>query len=145
MTLIKFGDQELGKMVPNSFTKMLDNMYDELIRNGGLSRFSPSVDIVETEKQYELRVVVPGMKKEEISIDVDNENLVISGERKFEKEDKNSTFHRVESEYGSFSRSFNLPDYVLRDNIEANYNNGVLTIILPKDIQKTANRKVQIK
>lgn len=138
-------DRETGRDVPQTFTDLLDNFFDDAIKRGELTRFTPTVDISETDNEYELKVEVPGMEKDDFSVEIDNGNLKISGERKWEQEDKEKTYHRVESQYGSFVRSFTLPDEVKEDEIEANYDNGILRVKLPKDEKKTNTKKVDIK
>lgn len=96
----------------------------------------PSVDISETEKQFELSVELPGMKKEDISIDLENGRLTISGERKFENNENGKNYHRVESRFGSFTRTFHLPDSIDEDTISAKYADGILNITIDKSEDK---------
>ena len=94
--------------------------------------FVPPVDIYEDEHSIQLKLEVPGVNQNELDIRVENNTLTVSGERKFEKEEKEENFHRVERRYGSFTRSFTLPNTVNTDDIHANYENGVLKIRLAK-------------
>ncbi|HBQ59411.1 MAG TPA: heat-shock protein Hsp20, partial [Balneolaceae bacterium] len=82
----------------------------------------------ETDNSFEIEVALPGMKKDDINIDLDNGRLTISGERTFENEESNKNYHRLESGFGSFSRSFQLPDSIDEESINAKYENGVLDI-----------------
>ena len=107
--------------------------------------FVPKVDILEDEKNYYVEVAAPGMSAEDFDIEYSNGILTISGERKFEKEEKGKTYHRVETQYGKFSRSFTLPEDVLADKIEAEYKDGILRIVIPKDIKKIESKKIKIK
>ncbi len=104
------------------------------------------VDVVEDEKGYTLKAEVPGIKKEEISVEVNDGVLVISGEKKEEKEEKNRVFHRVERRYGKFQRSFYLPDGVVADNITAAYKDGILELRIPKqeEAPKPEAKKIAI-
>jgi len=94
--------------------------------------FVPSVDIGEDETSYLVTADVPGMKPEELDIQVENNVLTIRGERKFESRGKQSGYHRVERHYGSFQRSFTLPEGVNAEAVEANVENGTLTLRVPK-------------
>ena len=106
--------------------------------------FAPSIDISETDKQYLIDVEVPGMDKKDIELNVENNTLTISGERKFENKEEGKQFHRVESSYGSFSRSFSLPDNVNSESVQATYNNGILHITVDKSEQKM-KKQIKIK
>ena len=145
MTLPRIFEREAGRDLPQSFTNLLDNFFDDALRRGELTKFTPSVDISETDKEYEIKVEVPGMQKDDFNVEVENGSIKVSGERKWEEEDKDKTYHRVESQYGSFVRTFGLPDDVNEENIEAHYDNGVLRIKLPKDEQKSSSKRVNIK
>jgi HSP20 family protein len=94
--------------------------------------FAPPVDIYEDEHSIQLKLEVPGIDEKDLDIRVENNVLTVSGERKFEKEEKEENFRRVERRYGSFSRSFTLPNTVNTDDIHADYNNGVLNVRLAK-------------
>ena len=102
---------------------------DELLTSG---TFVPAVDIYEDEHSITLKVEVPGMNEKDLDIKLENNTLTLSGERKFEKEEKEENFHRIERRYGSFSRSFTLPNTVESENVQANYENGILSIKLAK-------------
>jgi HSP20 family protein len=109
-----------------------------------VAEWSPRVDIVEDEKEIVVKAELPETKKEDVKVTVDDGVLTISGERKLEKEEKNKKYHRIESEYGSFLRSFTLPAAVLADKVSAEFKEGVLKVHLPKDT-KGAAKAVDIK
>jgi HSP20 family protein len=92
----------------------------------------PSVDIVETDKEYTIKAELPDVKKEDVKVSVENHTLTIQGERKQEKEERGKKFHRIERSYGSFERSFNLPDDADEKKISAEFKDGVLNIHLAK-------------
>ena len=96
------------------------------------SSFSPAVDVYEDEHSVNLKLEVPGIDEKDLDIRVENNTLTVHGERKFEKEEKEENFRRVERQYGSFTRSFTLPQTVDAENVSANYDKGVLKISLPK-------------
>ncbi len=91
----------------------------------------PSVNIVETEKDYQLSMAVPGLKKDDFKIDLEGNMLTISSEKEESREEKDKKFTRKEYNYTSFSRSFTLPDEVNQEKIEAKYEDGVLKILMP--------------
>ena len=94
--------------------------------------FIPAVDIYEDEKKVVLKLEVPGIEEKDLDVSVENHTLTVKGERKFEKEEKEENFHRIERRYGSFSRSFTLPSTVDTEHIQANYQAGVLKLELQK-------------
>lgn len=110
-----------------------------------VSEWMPRVDIVEDEKEFLVKAELPEMKKEDVKVTVEEGVLTITGERKLEKEEKGKKFHRVESEYGSFLRSFTLPSAILADKVAADFKDGVLKVHLPKDTKGEAKKAVEIK
>ena len=96
------------------------------------STFAPAVDVYEDEHNITLNIEVPGIEEKDIDVRVENNTLTVHGERKFEKEQKEENFRRVERQYGSFTRSFTLPNTVDAESIQANYDKGILKIQLAK-------------
>jgi HSP20 family protein len=96
------------------------------------SSFAPAVDVYEDEQKVSLKIEVPGIDEKDIDVRVENNTLTVHGERKIEKEEKEENYRRVERQYGSFTRSFTLPQTVDAENVSANYDKGVLKITLPK-------------
>ena len=94
--------------------------------------FVPAVDVYEDEHSIQLKLEVPGIDEKDLDIKVENNVLSVSGERKLEREEKEENFHRVERRYGSFTRSFTLPSTVSTDDIQADYDHGVLKVRLAK-------------
>lgn len=125
-------------VVNRNFTDLIEELFNDnwsrpLMRDG----FNPAVDIVEHETSYELHVNLPGMNKDDIQIQLEDNRLVISGERKFQVEEKSEEgakprYHKIESGFGSFKRSFTLSNEIQRDNIQAKFENGVLIVTLYK-------------
>lgn len=105
--------------------------------------WTPSVDIEERENEIVVKADVPGVSEKDLDVRLENNTLTIKGERKFEKEDKQKGYHRIERAYGSFVRSFALPAAVDADKVEAHYKDGVLTVTLPKT-EAAKSRKVKI-
>lgn len=104
--------------------------------------FRPTVDIFEDEASIQLKADLAGVKPDDVHIEVENNVLTVRGERKLENEEKQKGYHRVERAYGSFSRSFALPDTVDSERIDAAFKHGVLNLTLPK---RPAAQKKQIK
>ncbi len=96
------------------------------------SSFVPPVDIYENEQSIVLKLEVPGVEQNDLDIRIEDQTITIRGERKFEKEVKEENFHRVERRYGSFQRSFTLPNTVNTENVSADYDKGVLKVTLAK-------------
>jgi len=94
--------------------------------------FVPPVDVYEDEQNLILKLEVPGVNEADLNVSVENNTLTIQGERKFEKEEKEENFHRIERRYGSFLRTFKLPNTVDSDKVEASYDKGILKITLAK-------------
>lgn len=102
------------------------------------------MDITEDEKEYLIKAELPDMKKEDVRLTVENEVLAMSGERKFEQEEQGKKYHRTERAYGSFVRSFSLPEDADRSKVTADYKDGVLHVHLPKS-QKAKPKAIEIK
>lgn len=142
MSIIRYNVHDYA---PTSFSSLIDRFFnDSLARTGG-SSFVPKADIFENEKSYQINLVAPGMKKEEFKIELNDNYLTVSGERKFNREEKEGNYHFIESQYGSFSRSFTLPDIADAAKISASYNNGVLEIEIPKDSKKLLKQTISVK
>jgi len=109
-----------------------------------VSQWSPLVDITEDDKEYLIKVELPDMKKEDVRLTVENDVLAISGERKFEKEEKDRKYHRIERAYGSFVRSFSLPEDADGSKVTADFKDGMLQVCLPKSV-KAKPKAIEIK
>ncbi len=107
--------------------------------------WSPAVDIYENENALVLKADLPDVDPKNVSIQLENGTLTLKGERKFEQQDNNKGFHRVERSYGSFVRAFSLPDTVDGEKVKADYKNGVLTVTLAKkEVAKPKTINVEI-
>lgn len=109
-----------------------------------VTQWSPLVDITEDDKEYVVKAEIPEMKKEDIRINVHDDVLTVSGERKYEKEEKGKKFHRVERAYGSFMRSFTLPEDADGSKISAEYKDGMLKVHLPKS-EQAKKKAIEVK
>jgi HSP20 family protein len=106
------------------------------------SSFAPAVDVYEDEHDVTLKIEVPGIDEKDIDVRIENNILTVHGERKLEKEEKEENYRRIERQYGSFTRTFNLPTTVDTESVSANYDKGVLKVKLAK---KTEAKPKQIK
>jgi HSP20 family protein len=125
---------------------LLNSMLDEYVprTQGGTfsTDFTPAINTREGEFAYHIEVDLPGIKKEEIGISVEDNKLIISGERKVKEEIKEENYYKIESSFGSFSRSFSLPENIDIENIHAQSEDGVLEVVIPK-LEKTVVDKVK--
>ena len=121
----------------NTLQGRLNRLFEEQYGSGReesltAGAFVPPVDVYEDEHSIQLKLEVPGIDEKDLDVKVENNVLTVSGERKFEKEEKEENFRRVERRYGSFVRSFTLPNTVTAEDVSADYSNGVLKIKLGK-------------
>ena len=144
MALVRY-NPALRNFSSSSFNNILDKFFQDTLEGyGNGSGFIPAVDISETEKSFELELAVPGFKKEDFELNYDDGQLTISGERKFETEQKEVNYHKRETRYGTFSRSFQLPENVNDSKIQANYQDGILKVTLPKDQKKELKKTIKV-
>ena len=106
--------------------------------------WSPTVDIAETPEEFQIKAELPEVRKEDVKVSVDRGVLRIEGERRQEKEEKGKKFHRIERSYGSFLRTFTLPDNVEEDNVQAEFKDGMLNVRLRKS-EQAKPRSIDVK
>lgn len=130
--------RNLQEEVNRLFTGNIGRTYDD----EGIARGSwqPSVDIYENKDHIVLEAELPGMNREEFDLSIENNVITLRGERRFEKRDDTDNYHRVERAYGSFTRSFTLPNSVSAEGANAEYRNGVLRVTIPKRAETKARR-----
>ena len=109
-----------------------------------VSDWTPSVDISETDGEYQIKAEIPDVKKEDVKVTVEDGVLTIQGERKHEKEEKGKKYHRIERSYGSFVRTFSLPDVIDDEKVKAEFKDGVLNLHLPKS-EKAKPKAIEVK
>ncbi len=122
-----------------SFQEEMNRMFNQFFRGGngeeagwGLRTWTPPVDIYETDDALVLKAELPGVSKDDVSLEIHNNTLILRGERKHEAEVKEENYHRVERAYGTFQRSFVLPTMVDQEKVQATYHDGILELRLPK-------------
>jgi HSP20 family protein len=133
--------RSLQDEVNRLFSTNLTRFSDEGIARGA---WNPNVDIYENKDQIVLEAELPGMNREDFDLSIENNVITLRGERRFEKKDESDNYHRVERAYGSFTRSFTLPQTVTGEGATAEYKNGVLRVTLPKREEVKA-RRIEIK
>lgn len=114
------------------FFRLFDTFFTDAGEDVGTRTWTPPVDIQETPDSYHIQAELPGLTKDDIHVTLENNVLRLTGERKWEKDVKKENYHRVERSYGSFARSFALPNQVSSDKVEAKFENGVLSVVVPK-------------
>ena len=112
--------------------RLFEGAFPRRADNSALTSWAPAVDIYETENELVVKADLPDVSEKDLDLRVENNTLTLRGERKFEKKVEEENYLRVERTYGTFSRSFGLPNTVNTEAIQADYKNGVLTVILPK-------------
>jgi HSP20 family protein len=136
------------------FRSEIDRLFEDFLTTGrglattqgqakGSAFWAPAVDVSEDGQNFVVHAELPGIKQEDIDIELENNVLTLKGQRKFERKDEKENYHFVERSYGSFYRSFTLPRNVDPNGIQANFGDGVLTISIPK-AEEAKPRKVQI-
>lgn len=143
MTIIRWTPFRELSTVQERVNKLFEDAIRSPYRSGegfSMSSWTPAVDIYETDKEIVLKAELPEMQQKDIEIKIEDNNLVVSGERRLEKEVKEENYHRIERSYGSFHRSFTLPHAVDRESIKASYKDGVLKVVLPKKEEATSKQ-----
>lgn len=144
MTLLNYKPVFEADDIPAGLRLFQDSVA-RVLGDPGARPWTPAVDIVEGENDLVLRADVPGIDLQEIDIRLENGTLTIKGERKFEAANNGRGYHRVERAYGTFARSFALPDTVDTEKVSADYKDGVLTITVPKkELAKPRSIKIEV-
>jgi len=108
------------------------------------ARWTPVVDVIETDEEYLIKAELPAIEREQVKVSVEEGHLVIEGERKWQSEHKNAKVHRIERSYGSFTRTFRMPDDADATKVQAAFSNGILTVHLPKS-PEAKPRQIEVK
>ncbi|REL37720.1 Hsp20/alpha crystallin family protein [Rhodohalobacter sp. SW132] len=137
---MKLTKKRNGPNTIDTLRREMDHFFDDLVpfswsreqNEKALGTWAPSADITENEKRYEIMMDIPGMDKNDIKVNIQDDRVTITGERKTEEKEENDDFIRQERYYGSFFRSFKLPEKVKDDDIKATFKDGVLKVVIPK-------------
>jgi len=141
-----FKTMSLSQFDPLANLRLFEDAFTRMLTEPQTNRpWAPAVDIYETENELVLKADVPDVDMKDIDVRVENQTLTIAGERKFDNQDAGNGFHRIERSYGTFVRSFAVPNAFDTENVAAAYKNGVLTVTLPKkEAAKPRQVKVQV-
>jgi len=116
----------------NNVDSVFDDFFNRNLFSQAETQISPRINVEENDNAWIISAELPGVDKKDVKVNFQDNVLTVSGEKKFEKEDKDKNYHRVERSYGKFSRSLNINSAILTDKIDASYTDGVLNITLPK-------------
>jgi HSP20 family protein len=144
MAVVRWNPMREMLSVQDEMNRMLSDVFGRRYADEGTVSWAPPVDIEETKDHYLVRAELPGMKQDEIKITVEDNRLVIRGEKRREAEQSGTNYHRAERVYGQFERAFTLTHAVRQDRIEAIYKDGVLEVQLPKAEEAKA-REIPVK
>ena len=142
MALVRFEPAREVDSLQSDMNRLFDSFFGRRSGNGD-RRWMPAMDLIETEDHLVLRADLPGLSEDDVDIEIKDNVLTVSGERKTESEDKGEGYHRVERAFGSFARSLTLPQGIKADDVEARFDNGVLEVRIPKPEERKPQR-VQI-
>jgi HSP20 family protein len=145
MTLVKWNPRRVSNVWNTGIDRWFDNFLNSDLRlSDDISTVQPVVNVEETENEYLISAELPGIDKKDINISIEDNILSLSGEKKSESKTDEKNYHRFERSYGKFCRSFDLPNSIDRENIDASYKNGVLNIILPK-AEEAKPKQIEVK
>jgi HSP20 family protein len=145
MPVLKYNPFLELETVPSTLREFQETVSRLMNEPNGVRPWTPAVDILETEDALKLRADLPGVDMNAIDVRLENGTLTLKGERKFENEEKGKGYHRIERAYGSFARSFTLPESMDVEKVKADYKNGVLTVTVPKkEVAKPRTVKVEV-
>ena len=143
MTIVRWEPFRELSSLQSEMNRLFNAAFDTPPGNGGNRRWTPAMDLVETDEHFVLRADLPGMTESDVNIELEENILTVSGERKAEREEKGEGFYRVERSFGSFSRALTLPRGIDPEGVKAEFHNGVLEVRVPKPEQRKP-RKITI-
>lgn len=146
MSIVRYDPFHDLRNLQDEVNRLFSTNISRVFGDEGIARgaWNPSIDIYENKDQIVVEAELPGMSREDFDLSIENNVLTLRGERRFEKKDEGDNYHRVERSYGSFTRSFTLPQTVTGETANAEYKNGVLRVTLPKREEVKA-RRIEIK
>jgi HSP20 family protein len=142
MSIVRYDPFRDLRSLQDEVNRLFSSNLSRAFTDEGIARgaWNPTVDIYENKDHIVLEAELPGMSREDFDLTIENNVITLRGERRFEKKDESDNYHRVERSYGSFTRSFTLPQTVTAENAAAEYKNGVLRVTLPKREEVKARR-----
>jgi HSP20 family protein len=143
MTIVRWEPLRELSSLQTEMNRLFNTVFDTPVANGGTRRWVPAMDLVETGEDFVLRADLPGLSQEDVKIELEDNTLTVSGERKAEHEAREEGFYRLERAFGSFSRSLTLPMGVNGEAVTAAFTHGVLEIHIPKP-EAAKPRRIEI-
>jgi HSP20 family protein len=143
MAVVRWDPNREVDSLQSEVNRLFDTFFGGRPANGGMRRWVPPMDLVETEDHLVLKADLPGLERDDVNLEVKDGVLTVSGERKAEQEERTDGFYRVERAFGGFSRSMSLPENVDAERISASFDKGVLEVRIPKPEERKPHR-VQI-
>ena len=140
MTIVRWEPFRELSSLQTEMNRLFNAAFDTPGGNGGRRRWMPAMDLVETDEHFVLRADLPGMTESDVNIELEDNVLTVSGERKAEHEEKGEGFYRVERAFGSFSRALTLPKGIDAEAVNASFSNGVLEVRIPKPEERKPRR-----
>ena len=146
MSIVRYDPFRDLRSLQDEVNRLFSTNLSRVFGDEGIARgaWNPTVDIYENKDQIVLEAELPGMNREDFDLSIENNIITLRGERRFEKKDESDNYHRVERAYGTFTRSFTLPQTVSAEGANAEYKNGVLRVTLPKREEVKA-RRIEVK
>jgi len=130
--LVKWQNPARSLFSLNNVDSIFDDFLNKNVSQPADTQISPRINVEENDNDWLISAELPGVEKEDVKVNFQDNVLTITGEKKFENEDKSKNYHKVERSYGKFSRSLNINSAILTDKIDASYKDGILNITLPK-------------
>jgi len=143
MTVVRWEPLRELSSLQNEMNRLFNTVFDTPVANGGNRRWVPAMDLVETKEDFVLRADLPGMAEHDVRIELEDNVLTVSGERKAEHEAREEGFYRLERAFGAFSRSLTLPKGINPESVSASFANGVLEVHIPKP-EAVKPRRIEI-
>ena len=140
MTIVRWEPMRELTSLQSEMNRLFNTVFDTPQATGGMRRWVPAMDLVETQEDFVLRADLPGLSEEDVKIEIEDNVLTVSGERNAEHESREEGFYRMERAFGSFSRSLTLPKGVNADAVAASFDRGVLEVHIPKPEQAKPRR-----
>ncbi len=140
MALVRWDPGRELDTLQTDVNRVLDTFFGGRLANGATPRWVPAMDLVETDDHLVLRADLPGLDKDDVNIEIKDGVLTVSGERQAEHEERKDGYHRVERAYGGFSRSLSLPQGIDAEQVQADFDKGVLEVRIPKPAERKPHR-----
>ncbi|WP_018182165.1 Hsp20/alpha crystallin family protein [Kaistia granuli] len=154
-SLVPFGSNQMGGIDPFvSLQRGMNRLFEDMFTTAGMpaagaerqegGALMPQINVSETDKEIRITAELPGVAEKDVEVTLDDDMLTIRGEKRMEQKEERENYHFVERSFGRFTRSIRLPQSILRDQVRANVENGVLTVVLPKNAAQEKTRHIPV-